>query len=287
MNRFLVLILTIFSFSVFANESKVEINPKLNKSKLNQNGSFGHNMSPNSYTLNKGDFAVGPYATVYGVTDNFMVGMSPWIYYDYNANNFTMKYKIDLGNEQAVSFQYMYFKTYGEFDDAPIKDYTSGKTRGFEYDFQYIMEVSKYYATYSNKITDSVTSHTTLTYDYYNNETYPYSIRREPLNNDPYQFNLSNLFEIQLQDNLLLQQEIGVLGLNYFYPQIIYGASLGFQFDDLYLQLGFSMTGTYEAYMNPDKRRNVYFDIIGGEYNRDSVKYDFSMHPELQLQYFF
>lgn len=273
-------ILFIFSFSLLANSKIIEtsIKNKLsNSSKLDDKKTFGHNMSPNTYTLSQGGYSFGPYAIAVGLTDNITIATSPWMYYGYNSHNYMIRTSYKLNSNFQLGGQMMYLKTYRtNINQVHNKDYAV-KEEGYQ------MEVIKTYLTLSHKVSSVLTNHYSLTYDHYYDETFPYSIRREPLNDDPYQFNLTNLMEFTLTDNIINQFEFGILGLNYFYPQIIIGTSIGYKFSSSYLQFGISTTGTPISYFSP-KKIDIHQDY---DISRDNVKYDFSLHPEMQWQFFF
>ena len=85
---------------------------------------------------------------------------------------------------------------------------------------------------------------------------------------------------------MVINFEYGILGANYQYPQAILGTSVGKRLKSFYLQAGFSITGTKLGILSPVKT-DVHHDISEGYFTRDSARYDVSVHPEFQLQYFF
>lgn len=111
-------------------------------------------------------------------------------------------------------------------------------------------------------------------------ETAPFSLRREPYNSDAFQFSLSTLHELRLPAGFGFLVELGVLGVNYTYPEMHWGLSVHHRSSHFLVQLGFSQTLT-SGTLSRLFRTNQIVSLSGGE-----PGYDFSMHPEVQLQIF-
>ncbi|MBD66536.1 MAG: hypothetical protein CME62_15095 [Halobacteriovoraceae bacterium] len=261
-------LLFLLSFPVFAQEQVMTTEITSEKSTadmLQYKKTLGHNMSGNSYTLNSGDCVLSPYLSACGVTDNFMVGTSTWMYWDYNTHSLAARYSHKIDSENTLGVQSVYMKSFNT---------------DTEY---YQMENIRTQFILSRKIDKYMTHHYNLTYEYFYDETVPHSFRRDPLNDDAYQVSISNLFEVDYTDKYILQYEIGVHGINYFYPQILTGFSFGRRWKNAYFQFGFSANGTPRAFANlsrSDSNRKV-------ERNSDLLRNDFAIHPELQYQYYF
>jgi hypothetical protein len=116
---------------------------------------------------------------------------------------------------------------------------------------------------------------------YFFDETAPFSLRREPYNTDAYQVSLSALNEIRLPAGFGILVEFGMLGLNYVYPEMHYGLSVNHRSNHFLVQLGFSQTMTAGTLSRLFKTNQI-VSLTGGD-----PGYDFSMHPEVQLQLFF
>lgn len=232
---------------------------------LNYKKTFGHNMSGNSYTLKQGQCLFSTYVAACGVTDQILVGTSTWMLSSYNSHNLAFRYASDLNSKYRVGVQSIYMKSYD----------TSER--------YYEMETWRTQFILTNKIDSKLTHHYNLTYEYFYDETVPHSLRREPLNSDAYQVSLSNLFEYDFTDKYIIQYELGIHGVNYHYPQLLTGFSLGRRWINSFVQLGFSANGTAKSYFNTARiDSNSY-----AKRSRNDMRKDFSIHPEIQFQYFF
>ena len=235
---------------------------------------FGHNLSPTTNTMNEGSWAIGSYALAYGYSDKVVLATSPWLYYNYNMTSAIVRYPVTKLRDWELRGQSAYFKTYSS-----------------SYEI-YHMEALSQHLTLGKKINSSFVVHYNLSYMYFLDETKPFSLRREPLNNDPGQWTFTALFEAPLTKDFGLLGEIGVLGLNYHYPQAVMGASLQLGLNQWLLQFGFSMTGTIDSYFSSDKIDNNEVEYSPNGFYYPSRRYarasrDFSVHPEIQIQYYF
>ena len=115
---------------------------------------------------------------------------------------------------------------------------------------------------------------------YFFEEAAPFSLRREPFNNQAQQFTVSALHQFYFSDKIILNFEIGVLGLNYAFPNVLGGASWNYIPNDHWsFQVGASLNKrlTHPSYVDPSQT-----------YIRSPENYaDVSVHPEVQLQYWF
>lgn len=222
---------------------------------------FGHNLSPTTYTLKKGVYSVGNFVAGLGVTDNLTLGVSPWMYTSYNMYSFIGRYGVRLDDDHRLGIQAAYFKT-----DHINADY-------------YQMEATSVWATLSQRLAPYYVIDFVCNYMYFFDETIPFSLRRDPHNNQPWQVSLTTLQEIRLPAGFGLSAELGVLGLNYALPQAFFGASMNWRNEWLLVQLGYSqnttVTGANRLYTS-DQAASM----------RDSND-DRDMHPEIHLQAFF
>jgi hypothetical protein len=269
MIRLTPILIFLFSYNVFSqtrSHTKLAAKPTPTQSSFKYKKTFGHNMSPNSYTLNKGGCTVGPYAAACGITDDLTLGSSTWLYWNYNMYSAFFRAGYNLNSEWRASIQSAYLKTFDV-----------GKYLG------YVMESSRSHLTLSHKRSSIITVHYNVTYEYFFDETLPHSMRREPLKNDPYQLSATALLEYEASKDYLLHYETGIHGVNYHYPQLLVGFSGGRKFKNSFLQIGVSMTGTPKAYFTSNR-----FDSSRvNSRTRNFMKYDFSVHPEFQWQYVF
>ena len=239
-------------------------------------GTFGHNLSPSTKKLEQYQATVGFYAMAMGLTDNIMIGTSPWIYSNYNMHNLVGQYNYTFSSKDELAFRGTYFKTYD----------VENKLN------EYKMEAISLHTIWGRKLEKKKKLNFVLGYMYFYDETLPFSLRREPMNDNPYQFSTSVLFESQLDKSWGINLELGVLGVNYVYPQLITGASVTYQYKMIFMQIGMSATGTPNSYFNTNRIDNngMYLDnyYSRSQYtNKENARRDFSVHPEIQLQYFF
>jgi hypothetical protein len=269
MSKFYILVILFISSNALSkNKSFSDVQSKLpnDGDSFSNKKTFGHNMSPNSYTLNRGDCTLGPYAAACGVTDDVTAGTSTWLFWNYNMYTAFLRVGHTLDSEWRVSVQSAYLKTYDV-----------GKYLG------YMMESSRSHLTLSQKFSSEITVHYNITYEYFFDETFPHSMRREPLNNDPFQTSATSLIEYQASDKYVLHYELGVHGINYHYPQMLIGFSGGRKFENSFLQIGVSMTGAPMAYFSGARMDTN----ISTQRTKRQMEYDFSVHPEFQWQYVF
>ena len=144
----------------------------------------------------------------------------------------------------------------------------------------YQMEALSASVSYSYDVTPAYTFAMSGNYMYFFDETFPFSLRREPYNDQPYQFSFTTLHEAHLSDKMGLTGEVGVLGLNYTYPQLHFGASINFKSNNWLLQGGFSQTITMS-------KADAAFTQQSYTQASQDGSLDFAVHPEFQFQYFF
>ena len=281
MSRFLFIFIIMISClsSALGNrlETRIETSQLKSKENLRVRKTFGHNMTPNSYTLNQGDCVVGFYIAGCGVTDNFMIGTSPWLYLNYNSNTIAGRYAFNLNKHHRIGLQSLYIKSH--------ENYT-----GFS---GYIMETVRSNLTLTTYESNLLTTHLALTYEHFFDETRAHSLRRNPLNDQPYQISVTHLTEFSINDRYSIQGEWGMHGVNYHYPQLWTGFSFLFKSKNSVVQLGASMNGTATSYFSSSKQdtQGDFIDNKGttfyGEDGKFLARRDFAIHPEIQWQYFF
>lgn len=222
---------------------------------------FGHNLSPTTYTLKKGVMSFGNFVAGLGVTDNWTIGTSPWMYTSYNMYSFVSRYGKALDDDHRLGVQAAYFKTDHIHNDL------------------YQMEAASVWATLSQRVNNYYTIDFVANYMYFFDETLPFSLRREPHNNQPWQFSFTTLQEVRLPEGFGLSAEIGVLGVNYAYPQAFVGASMNWRNEWLLVQLGYSQNSTVTGF-------NRLYTSNQAMMSRDAND-DQAVHPEVHLQAFF
>lgn len=229
----------------------------------------GHNLAITTDTPEKGTFTLGNYLLGYSPADRCLVATSPWMAFDYNSYSLITRCK--LMGETAIfaesSLQLAYVKSDKQLGD------------------MFRQSVGMVWWAVKHQLNETYTLYTTLNYMYFWDETYPFSLRREPYNNQPYQFTLSTLHQVRWTETMGFNFELGILGLNYHIPRYHSGYSFYKKWDSFLLQLGLSMTATPNNFDRLFK--NTQPGGGGEEPAYTSSRYDFSVHPEIQLQYFF
>lgn len=225
--------------------------------------SFGHNLATTSETLEKGQFTAGNYALAYGLSEKWTFAVSPWMIFGYNLNNFIFRNSMEFDLDHELGQQVVYFETNPSF----------GK--------KYEMKSLSYTLTWKTVLNPRYNLYVSGNYMYFWNEVRPFSLRREPYNDRPYQFSLSTLHQFHVSDKFLTQFELGVLGLSYAYPFFHGGASVVYLSKDYSIQVGASVSrvGQPETWRRPEFENQV---AVEGE----SVE-AISVHPEIQLQAWF
>ncbi len=220
--------------------------------------SFGHNLALSDETLKQKDFTFGTYYIGAGLTDKLTVGTSPWMILGYNLDNIIVRYRGDLFQTEFVH-QLAYFKSnekYGNAYEQTSISYWLGKA----------FKTDRYKVVLS------------LNYMYFYNEERPFSLRREPFKDEAAQFTLSTLHVFEYSEAIYLQLELGILGLNYSYPNLSAGASWFYKPSPHWsFQVGGSISKRFTG-----PQRTDYVIIKNTEnYMGDSI------HPEIQVQYWF
>jgi len=216
---------------------------------------YGHSLSPTIETNKKGEVSLGSYVASVGLSDDWMLASSTWMLYDYNSWSAILKKKFD---SSAIQLAYI-------------------KSDTINQNF-YVMEAFLAWFIKKYEINSNYEISLNLNYMHFIDETLPFSFRREPGNDLPYQYSISSLHRLKWNKNFGGLLEFGILGLNYVTPEVHSGFGFYFQSQSFLLQLGASMTA------RPYNLERLY-DEKGSD-KTASGGYDFSMHPEVQLQYF-
>lgn len=224
---------------------------------------LGHNLSQTSYVPMGGELTFGTQAAGVGILDKVFVATSPWLYMSYNMNNVFVKATTTRLRENNVAFTYGYFKT-AEF-----------------YPSIYVMEAHSFWAIKTFAVTDVWRAHVNLNYMYFADETIPFSLRREPFNDEPWQISLTSLNELMVSRHVVFGAEFGVLGMNYTYPHLHVGASVQYRNKNWLAQLGVSGSSQARMAGSPYTQQQATTVGSGRQARRDSTT-----HPEVQIQYY-
>lgn len=219
---------------------------------------LGHNLSQTSYIPKSGVVTLGTQATGMSLTNHFFIATSPWLFSTYNMYNVNIKATNDYFADYKMAFMASYFKT------------------GDIYPNKYNMEAVSAWVIKSIDFSNALTTHFNLNLMYFFDETLPFSMRREPYNDQPGQLSISALNELRATNNVSFGVEFGVVGLTFNYPNLHAGLSVNYHSNSWLAQLGVS--ATTEA------------DNIGKPFSQEQVQQGepkgTAIHPEIQLQYF-
>lgn len=236
---------------------------------------YGHNLSPTTETLQAGKFAAGFAAVSYGITDDLTIATSPWIAWDYNMINLAIRYKSKIDSRTTLGFQTHYFKTYGEDERRTTRT-------------TYSMHALSQFFTYSYRLSKLSNLILNLNPMYFFDEEVPFSFRRSGGTQDSYQINSTALLQTRVLPWFTSNIELGVLGANYTYPQMIVGLSGTFFIgESLLLQLGFNITAVPRAMFGRNGVDSNSYVRRFRTYFREDLRIDRSAHPEIQIEYFF
>lgn len=182
---------------------------------------LGHNLTPTTYTLPRGQGTAGSYALGYGLTDQLFVGTSPWIWIGYGMAMAEGRYRFLQESGFELTLEGMYFNS----------------LPGSRYD-QHSTFVR---LTGSYRVSDLYTAHLSSGHQYFWDATRPYSLNPWP-GLRPYLPSVSVLNEFRLFDLYGVMAEAGILGLNYPAPERHLGISAFYKNTWLLIQLGISET---------------------------------------------
>lgn len=234
--------------------------------------SFGHNLSATSNTLKGKNCAVGFPAIACRLSDDFMIASSTWLAWDYKMASLFLRYKI---KEEGTATHAVQFSQFYADNESPF----------------YSMSASWLHYIFTRRHKTGYTFHFNAIAAYYYAEDRPFSLRRPNVRKDPTDFSVTTLHEFNLLKHWYFMAEGGVLGFTRYYPNLHYGASMQWRNEDWLLQFGFTNTGPVSAIFSRD--RNDYYGLTNGNDHgvgkqfRDQLKHDFSVHPEIVVQYYF
>lgn len=241
----------------------------------------GHNLTPTSTVLSRGQAILGTYAIGYGVTDRLTVGTSPFILGFYNMAVVDVRYALLEREDFRFTMEDLYFKS------LPYKNLGPHT--------QYRQESTFLRLTASQRFSSFYTLHFSNGHQFFWNSDNPYSLNPNP--QEPYVLSVSTLHELRFSPHFGCFVEIGVLGLNFSSvfqasdptgvllqksgPYSHFGLSFFYENDSLMLQLGVSRSqSTVYAARRIDAMD--FSPITSQQFWHDLPMY----HPELQLQFY-
>ncbi len=252
--------------------------------------SLGHLLSRNDYMMDESKCMLGLEFSGCKVGSSTLVGISPFLYTGYELNNIYIRHRLKTDESTTHTIDF------GVVDNIHKKDPNSDDyivASEYEaYDMQAFM--FNYITTFylSNKSRLSFNN----SLFYYTNYHKPFSLRRPDPSLKKLQLNSSLLFETPFTDSLTMCSELGFLQFNGDFPRIQAGASLDFHRSKFLFKLGFSVTSTLSGFFVSKIRPNrgdyqqELLQTKEGYYqklDREKIKYDFALHPEINIQYEF
>lgn len=148
---------------------------------------LGHNLTATTDTPKQGHWLLGDYAIAYGITDQLMVGLNPWITINYNMSAAGIKYALDRGSYfqnllDRVSFEIYYFKTYQILFDGYHQSSWFTRLSGTQ------MLASNYRL------------HGSISFQYFYDSLAPFSLRPPPIGDSPVTLSAGLLHEIHVTE---------------------------------------------------------------------------------------
>jgi hypothetical protein len=254
-----------------------------------KNRPFGHNLSHTDY-FPENSCSVGLQVVACG-KKRWAIGTSPFLISIYNMNN--IYFLTRLGREingNKKTLQVAYFNTFSEEDiDNPNN---SSRRLNSKYQQHSVMA----YYIYSQNVRDNYRLHWNTSVSYFFDDKQPFSLRRPTYHRRKYQLNFTTLHEVKMTEFMGIQGELGMIHLEDRYPRVHTGASLFFKSKHWLFQLGFTLTSTPDGlFVNPvepnrfDYQQELRLNKNGynDPFDKNKIKEDFSMHPEIAIQYLF
>jgi len=228
---------------------------------------LGHLLTPTTYTPKKNVVTAGTHIISYSPSDSLMLGTASFLALFYNTPNLFLKYGKQYSEKSRWALQVDYFK--------------SSSAQLFSNNTFYEMEGAMIWGLWSTDLNPIYTIHYSLNYMYFINEGKPHSLRREPFNDQPYQFTFTTLHEVKVTEKFGIAAEAGILGINYVIPNIHLGVTFRYTGKNFLVQAGFSID------------RHLFSSDKAEAYAAENLILDLShttsslTHPEFGFQYFF
>ncbi len=234
---------------------------------------IGHDLDMTGSTLKSGHCTVGIQFAGCGLSDQFTLGTSPWLLTDYNSYNLFGRYSLNETSIHRQAFQMAYIKSYFLPEDPRNHIYK--------------MELIWIHFIHSAFVAPHYTAHFNVSGMYFWNETAPFSLRRPSFYKDPYQLNFGVLNEINLTGGLYLNAEVAILDAVKKYFHLHLGMSLEYRTEHWLTHFGLSQSQTFNSFQSAYKRDNQEVFSGYGLIDEELVKSDYSIHPEITIQYYF
>lgn len=277
---------------------------------------LGHNASPSSYALGAGQVTAGNFGIAAGITDQITIATSPWLWASYEAANVHLKWINERNNGARVGALVSYFETFGDKpflrcvrdlgdyfcpnqSSEVVEQRRQANGLGYEYDEAVSAFPDRYqFQAIAAHLLYGIDSgrksyHFNFKFSYFFNDDRAYSIRVDPGSDEIRgQLDATVLVEHRFNQTLRFNFEAGFLGLTAIVPSGHVGISSAWAAGSWIAQLGASATWKLPN-TGPGMIENIGVSDVGfhtakdGQYYYGGRYYESSIHPELQIQFFF
>lgn len=285
-------------------------------SQKSQSVFFGHNVSPSSYSLSTGQIAVGNFGIAAGINDRLTIATSPWLWSSYEAANVHLKWINRRPNGSRVGAMVSYFETFGDrpflkcvgdwegyqcpnqpSETVELRRQTNPSGYRFMESISALPNRYQFQAVATHLLfgidNGHQTYHFNLKFSYFFNDDRAYSIRIDPGNDEiRSQVDATLLVEHRFTQAFRFNFEAGFLGINAIVPSGHLGISTAWMAGAWLAQFGASATWKLPN-TGPGMIENIGVSDVGfhtakdGQYYYGGRYYESSIHPELQIQFFF
>lgn len=239
----------------------------------------GHILTGTTDTPPRGTFVFGHFISGYAFTDRTFLGVSPWLYLDYEMHNLHFRQQFRKTNETETALDLSYLRSVH-------LDKAKSNSREIYFLGAYHQESWSARLNHSLQLRSSKLN-LTLGYSYYIDELRPHSMRMKSFNSDPDQWSFSLMTETPLARSHYLNFEFGILGLNYLYPYFHQGASYSYRKNAFLAQIGASMTVSPGYESRRRTGQDFWQEAMDSENDMITNKLTSAIHPEIQIQYQF
>ncbi len=229
----------------------------------------GHNLSPTTDVLPEGKTILGTYVYGYGLTDRWMIATCPWLIVGYNMPNVGIKYSTPSHSIfKQVSSEFLYFKT-------------------INYGLKWYRQNSLWWRnTGTIEVLPQYSIHSNLGFQYFFDDSAPFSMRPPTLTNTPITLSISTLHQYEFDSKWGTFAEFGLLGANYSNKYLQIGASVFYRFASGYIQLGISQSVRLGPKVLPDQPIREWIDNLGDSHSSVFYLFQSPIHPEIQIQFY-
>jgi|GEM_PF-6745577 len=244
---------------------------------------WGHNLAQTSETLPSRECSVGLQILACGLSNEYSLGLSPFIFQQYGLPNIYLRW-----NPERIGPYSFQISQIGDGVYRP-KAYQMSKT---------MLWLTGRWLNEAN-----VRGYSNLIFGYYWIDKIPFSLRRPQPSPKNLQVTWDSLVSSRLSGPYWLNTEFGILGMNETYPHFHFGGSLAYRGENFSIHFGLSFTFTpmslyavnaVDAWKDEVRIRQSFEEDVawvpfsdGYSWTNEYQGYDFGSHPEIALQYQF